>query len=79
MSCLLLHASYHMNSKSVLLVRPYASSLKCFHLNTWSASNKFSDLELLFLEIGASFDIIRLIETWYTDTYLGYNFTTVVS
>lgn len=43
------------------------SHLKCFCLNTQPAVNKTTDLELLFDQFGALFDIVMFTETWYTD------------
>lgn len=43
----------------------YATSLKCFHLNTRFARNKAADLELLFDTLDVSFDVVLFSETWY--------------
>lgn len=50
----------------------YAESLKKFHINTQSARNKVTELEVLFSEFQL-FDVIMLSETWYVEDNHTFN------
>lgn len=45
-------------------------NLNLFHLNVRSVKNKTEDLELLFNNVGVSFDVIMFSETWYNKNHL---------
>lgn len=51
----------------ILLGNQLNLSIKCIHLNTQSAQNKASDIELYLEQFGFFFDILMLSETWYSD------------